>query len=102
MTEKPFYMSKKFVYALSTLLAAIVLAVLPSVVTLDGVTVAMIEDMLPAALGLGFFVICGHTLSDAIVLSRGVENKPLPDAAHDFVDALPLGEKSPDEANAAQ
>lgn len=78
MQEKPFYQSKKFVYALAFVMATAVMALLPSLlawldVQVDPATVEMIEESLPRLFAVALFVIGGHALNDAISLSRGYQ-----------------------------
>jgi hypothetical protein len=85
---KPFWKSKKFIYALATLIAALIVALLPSVTTLDAQTDAMLRDVLPGVLAMGIAVIAGHTLTDvtAIWFNRPI-HQPLATAAHAMIDA---------------
>lgn len=90
----PFYKSKKFLYALATFLAALVIAALPMVVSLDDDTAAMLEEMLPLVFAMGALLIAGHTITDVMAVWReGVPPKDLRRAAHDLIDALPLAEQ---------
>jgi len=92
----PFYKSKKFLYALATFLAALVIAALPMVVSLDDDTAAMLEEMLPLIFVMGALLIAGHTVTDVMAVWRdGVPPKGLRQAAHDLIDALPLAEQGP-------
>lgn len=89
----PFYKSKKFLYALATFLAALVIAALPMIVSLDDDTLAMLEQMLPLVFVMGALVIAGHTVTDVMAVWReGVVSKDLRQAAHELIDALPLAE----------
>lgn len=86
---KPFYRSKKFLYALATFLAAAVIAALPMVVALDDETVAMLEQMLPLVFVMGALVIAGHTVTDVMAVWReGVASTDLRQAAHELIEAL--------------
>jgi hypothetical protein len=90
-----FYKSRKFAYAAGTLLAAIVLMVLPSLVELDPATRDMLDEMLPLIFVLGFLVIGGHTATDLIATWReGVSGKNLQEALHDLIDAVVPGSPS--------
>lgn len=91
--NNPFYKSKKFVYAVGTLLAALVIAVLPMAVDLDANTVDMLEAMLPLVFVIGAMVITGHTVTDIMaVWSEGVKTKDLKTALLEMVEVLPLDE----------
>ena len=93
MESKPFYTSRKFAYALGTFLASLVLALLPALVDLDAETSDMLESMLPLVFVIGALVITGHTVTDVMaVWKEGVAYKSLQEAAHDLIDAVPLGE----------
>lgn len=86
---KPFWKSRKFVYALGTALAALVLAFLPEVVVLDPETQDLLGEMLPLVFVIGLSVILGHTVTDVAAIWRsGVQGKPLADALKDLIDAL--------------
>lgn len=98
--DKPFYKSKKFVYALSSILVFVVLAVLPSVLTLEPETTDMIKTNLPFVFVFGLAVIGGHTLSDAIVLAGGFQIGELKQALQDLIDSLPLENLPPQIVNA--
>ena len=85
---KPFWKSKKFIYALATLIAAIIVAVLPSVATLDAETDAMLKDVLPGVLAIGIALIAGHTITDVTAIwSNRPAYQPLQPAAHDLINA---------------
>lgn len=94
--EKPFYKSKKFVYALATFIAALVLAVLPSIVTLEPETVDMLETTLPAVLGIGILVITGHGIQDALTTVKGLQIMSLSSAFAELIEATPLAEREPE------
>lgn len=100
MDIKPFWKSRKLAYALGTFLAALVIAVLPTLgLNLEPETVDMLGDMLSLVFVLGFLAIAGHTVSDITAQWReGVAGKGLEDAAHDLLEALfeLLDEDEPD------
>lgn len=99
MTSRPFYTSRKFAYAVGTLLASLVLALLPAVVELDAATTEMLETMLPMIFVIGALVITGHTVTDVMaVWKEGVKYKTLQEAAHDLIDAIPLAERESGDA----
>lgn len=90
MDIKPFWKSRKLAYALGTFLAALVVAVLPTLgLNLEPETVDMLGDMLALVFVLGFLAIAGHTVSDITVQWReGIMAKGLDDAAHELLEAL--------------
>lgn len=92
MNPKPFWTSRKFIYALATLIAALIMAALPSLVILDALTEAMLSDLLPGVLAMGIALIAGHTITDitAIWLARP-SYQPLPEAAHNMIDLVESG-----------
>ena len=93
--EKPFWKSKKFIYAVASFVAAVVLAVLPSVTTLDADTVTMLHDVVPKVVLGGFLLIAGHTVTDVVYLAVQARDVPLREAAHGLVDAvLPENEEA--------
>jgi hypothetical protein len=84
-----FWKSRKFAYAAGTLLAAIVLTMLPSIVDLDAATRAMLDEALPLIFVLGFLVIGGHTATDLLATWReGVPSKDLATGLHDLIDTF--------------
>lgn len=94
MAEKPFYKSKKFAYAVGTFLAALVVAVMPMIASLDAETLDMLETMLPVIFVIGALLITGHTVTDvAAVWMEGVKFKALKEAAGDLLESVPLPER---------
>lgn len=90
---KDFWKSRKFAYSMGTLLAAIVLALLPSVAELDPATRGMLEEMLPLIFVIGALIIFGHSATDiAATWRQGVAGKDWQTALHDLIDALAPGE----------
>lgn len=86
--EKPFYKGKKFVYALSGIITALVLAILPSVVELEPDTVDMLQTMLLPVLAITFLVITGHGVQDAISSVQGLQNPTIGAAIIDMIAAM--------------
>lgn len=84
------FASRKFIYALTGVIVALVLALLPSVVDLEPETVTMIEDVLPQLILVILLVIGGHTLSDAIHTAKTnpVEQADLVDTVHSLIDEV--------------
>lgn len=85
--ENPFK-SKKFVYAVTYIMFVLTMAILPSFLLwinaeVDPATIDMIKDNLPYAFAAIGFVLGGHTLSDAISLSKGYQ---VPDDWKETVD----------------
>ena len=87
---KPFWKSRKLAYALGTFLAALVVALLPTLgLALEPETVDMLGEMLSLVFVLGFLAIAGHTATDIAAQWReGVVAKGLDEAAHDLLEAL--------------
>jgi len=87
---KPFWKSRKLAYALGTFLAALVVALLPTLgLALEPETVDMLGEMLSLVFVLGFLAIAGHTATDiAAQWQEGVVAKGLDEAAHDLLEAL--------------
>ena len=86
---KPIWKSRKLVYSLGTVLAALVLTFLPQLVTLDPETEALLSDVLPMVFVIGLSLIAGHTVTDLMALwKEGVAGKPLAEALHDLIDAI--------------
>ena len=90
MNTKAFYKSRKLAYALGTFLAALVVALLPTLgLALEPETVDMLGEMLSLVFVLGFLAIAGHTATDIAAQWReGVVAKGLDEAAHDLLEAL--------------
>lgn len=86
---KPFWKSRKFIYAAGTFLAALVLTILPMVVELEQETLDLLDQMLPLVFVIGLALIGGHTATDLVAIwQEGVVGKELAQAAHDLIDAL--------------
>ena len=95
---KPFYKSRKFIYALGTLIAALIVALLPAGAeavgqTLSPETLAMLEKMLPLVIVLGLSALAGHTVTDLMALwTEGVQAKNLKQAIIDLIEEIDLAE----------
>ncbi len=90
MDLKPFYRSRKLAYALGTLVAALIIVVLPTLgLNLEPETVDLLSDMLPLVFVLGFLTITGHTVTDiAAQWKEGVAAKSIEEALQLLLDAL--------------
>lgn len=93
--DKPFYKSKKFVYALATFLAAIVVWLMPLAATdMTQEQLDMLNTMLPGIFVAGGLLIAGHSATDiAAIWLEGVKAKPVKEALNDLVEAIPLAER---------
>ncbi len=103
MTEKPFYESKKFIYASSTFVAALILYLIRLVSPdMPQDQVDLLSQLILLVLVMGGFLITGHTVTDvtAVWVNRP-QPKPIGEAAHELIDALPLGERDADDAEIA-
>ena len=82
--------SRKFVYALSMLVASVIVTLLPSVVPLDQAATAQLYDMLTGIFVVGLTVIAGHTLQDALTAAGqvDVDNITLTEAVIGLIEAL--------------
>jgi len=91
----PFWKSKKFVYALATFLAALVVSILPLFSSdMNQETVDMLQQMLPLIFAVGLLIITGHTVTDVMYIwKEGLTFKNLKDATHELVEAIPLPEQ---------
>ncbi|WP_162909614.1 hypothetical protein [Aggregatilinea lenta] len=102
MTEKPFYKSKKFAYAVAGVVTAVILALLPSVVALTPETEQLLEDVIPAVILMCALLLTGHTVTDvAYAWAERPQAAPLGEALHELIDATPLGERSSDDPEIA-
>jgi hypothetical protein len=95
--NKPFYQSKKFVYAVSMLIAMIVLAVLPAAfaragMPLDPDSQQALNGLFPGVVIVFMMVIAGHTLQDALAMAKGAQPVDLQQAVMDVLSAIPLNE----------
>lgn len=93
----PFWKSKKFAYAISMLIAVIVLALLPAVCAEIGLTLTAesqeaLNEIVPGVVILFGMVIGGHTLQDALTTAKGAQIVDLKQAILDVLDAIPLSE----------
>lgn len=89
MEVKPFWKSRKFGYALGTLLASLAVALLSSVEGVSPDVQAALAQFLPTILVMGVLLITGHTITDVVALWRdGIAAKELRDALVDLLDAL--------------
>ncbi|HML21875.1 MAG TPA: hypothetical protein PKD09_09515 [Aggregatilinea sp.] len=94
MTEKPFYKSKKFIYAACTFVAALILYLLQLAspdMTQD--QIELLNQMILMVLIMGSLLLTGHTITDvtAVWVNRP-QTKPLGEAAHDLIDAVTGGD----------
>jgi hypothetical protein len=90
MSEKRFYQSKKFVYAVSGFSASLIVALLPSVFTLDPQTLDQLKIVLPGVLAFFGFVLAGHQWMDA--RSLALQAPPL----EEITEVQPPAERAPD------
>jgi len=89
--EKPFWKSKKFVYALSAFIASLIVTLLPLVVDLTPEQVEMLQEMLPMTIGLFLLVILGHSANDFLALWKSrMEYKDIKEALQELIDELPI------------
>lgn len=89
MESKPFWKSRKFGYAVGTLLASLLVAVLANVDGVNPDVQAALNQVLPTLFVMGALLITGHTITDVVAIwSDGVAAKDLKDAVIDLVDAL--------------
>ena len=88
------FASRKFVYAMSSIIMVLVMAYLPAVtaeigLTLSADTIDAINNLLPMGIMLSLFVIGGHTISDAISMWSGYQPNPkLRENIEDILDEL--------------
>lgn len=83
---KHFWQSRKVIYAVATLVVAVVMAVLPKYVGLDQQTVDTLQNLLPGVVAVGVVLIAGHTLTDAVaVWATRPQYKVLKDAVQDVI-----------------
>jgi hypothetical protein len=87
-TEKPFYASKKFAYAAVTVLASLVLALLPAALELDATQTETLNEIVPYLLGLGFALIGGHSIMDALSMAKGVQVPDISEAIEELKNAI--------------
>jgi hypothetical protein len=92
VNPNPFWTSRKFSYAAATLLSAVILAALPSVIRLDAATEALLRDLLPGVLAVGIALITGHTITDVVAIwsARPADQTPA-DAAAALIDLAANG-----------
>lgn len=93
----PFWKSKKFAYAVSMLVAVIVLLILPSALAEVGLTMtpenqAAAAELVPKVVVFFGLLVVGHTIQDALSLAKGAQPVDLKQAILDVLDALPLAE----------
>lgn len=88
MSEKPFYMSKKFVYAAISLVAAVIVAILPTALELDEEQTKTLNEIVPVVLAFGFALIGGHTIMDALSMAKGAQLPGVSDAIQELIDAI--------------
>jgi hypothetical protein len=89
MESKPFWKSRKFGYALGTLLASLAVTLLSSVEGIAPDVQAALAGFLPTILVMGVLLITGHTITDVVALWRdGVAGKELKDAIIELIDAI--------------
>jgi hypothetical protein len=89
MEAKPFWKSRKFGYALGTLLASLAVTLLSSVEGIAPDVQAALAQFLPTIMVMGVLLITGHTITDVVALWRdGVAGKELKDAVLELIDAI--------------
>ena len=89
MESKPFWKSRKFGYALGTLLASLAVALLSSVEGIAPDVQAALAGFLPTILVMGVLLITGHTITDVVAIWRdGVAGAELKDAIIELIDAI--------------
>jgi hypothetical protein len=89
MESKPFWKSRKFGYALGTLLASLAVALLSSIEGVSPDVQAALAQFLPTIMVMGVLLITGHTITDVVALWRdGVAGKELKDAIIELIDAI--------------
>lgn len=64
--KSSFFASRKFIYAVGTLFAAVIVTALPSFVTVDPQTEVLLKTLLPGIMAVGVALITGHTLTDVV------------------------------------
>jgi len=75
------FASRKFVYAVSSIIMVLVVTYLPIVtaeigLTLSADSIDALNSLLPMVVVIGLFVIGGHSVSDAISLWSGYQANP--------------------------
>lgn len=89
MEEKRFWQSRKFGYALGTLLASLAVTLLSSVEGIAPDVQAALAGFLPTILVMGVLLITGHTITDVVAIWRdGVAGAELKDAIIELIDAI--------------
>lgn len=89
MESKPFWKSRKFGYALGTLLASLAVTLLSSVEGIAPDVQAALAGFLPTILVMGVLLITGHTITDVVAIWRdGVAGAELKDAIIELIDAI--------------
>lgn len=83
-----FYKSKKFAYAVTMLVAAIAIALLPAALKLDATQTATLNEMVPYVLGLAFALIGGHSLMDALSMAKGTQVPTVSLAIEGVIEAI--------------
>lgn len=87
--DKPFWRSRKFGYAVGTLLAALLLRLLASVDGISPDVRAALTDFIPTVIVMGVLLITGHTVTDVIALwKEGVQAVNLRDAVLEVIEVL--------------
>lgn len=87
------FASKKFVYAVTSIIMYLVVAYLPALtaefgLSLSPETLDQINANMPLVLVLGFALLGGHTLMDALSMYTGYQPKTLNESGHDVIDEL--------------
>ncbi len=91
--DKPFWKSKKFIYALGTFLAALVVWIMPQAVSMTAEQTDMLTTILPGVFVTGLMLIAGHAATDITAIwLEGVKAKSVKEAALDVVSQIPLNE----------
>jgi ABC-type nitrate/sulfonate/bicarbonate transport system permease component len=86
--EKPIWQSKKFVLALTAVIMDFLVAMVPSVATLDPETLDALQTLLVWIIPVFLTVIFGHGLQDFVTASKGWQAPP----REVNLEAMPKGE----------
>lgn len=87
--DKPFWKSRKFLYALGTLIAALVVGLLANVEGVSPDVQAALGEFLPTLVTMGALLIAGHTVTDVVATWReGVPEKTIQEAIMEFIEAF--------------
>jgi hypothetical protein len=95
-TMGDFWKSRKFAYALGTLIAAVLVALLSGVQGITPEQVNMLQAILPGVLVIGSLVIFGHTATDVVATWReGVPFVEWEDALMEVIKEALAGHETP-------